>query len=937
MIFKDSDNDHICPVTGLRITTRLHWSRKKIGNFTYSFRKIGDSIIYAQSSGDFADSTAKQYYEQMDAFAREMDVKEPFVEIRNIINIRGRPLLSEIRKQKTYMEENQHRIKGFIICNAPFWMRAVMSAEFKFFENTIESALCKNYDQAITTAMTFLGRKSPETGTGNQQYRLDTVEFRPQWQFEDLERGFSYKSGVIPKKLFFSTIQASYVEFQDMNNVSPSLEQVFQDGVLSDSEYIRVVDYSGVKKSSIKARKTYAKLIVRLNQEHNCSAAVTYICGANMITRAALKLFAGLAKQQYVFVDTVEQAFEQINRDEKTLKSHEDEILQVSKNDIQEITDMCGRLLWTMDPAQEEPEIGISKDNSLYELYEAIALMRSDLIEMRNREKEQTKELKKAIRASETANRAKSEFLANMSHEIRTPINGVVGMAEILMTTDLNESQRRFVQTIDSEADSLLDIINHILDFSKIEAGKMELEYIPFNLGSSFEAFSSTLGIRAQKKGIKLIAFLEPDVPVLLIGDPGRLRQVFMNLVGNALKFTDTGEIIIRGKKIEEHNDRVLLEFKVSDTGIGIPVDKQDKIFDSFFQADGSTTRKYGGTGLGLTISRQLVELMGGTIGIESRENEGTTFCFTAEFKKQEQTALTESVIYLNEKRLLSKDDNKNSQNKNIRILLAEDYPTNQQIATFHLTRAGYTVVLAENGTRAVDLFKTKAVDLILMDIQMPEMDGYETTKKIRALEKKVSEDQTGPCRVPIIAMTAHALKGHREKCLEADMDDYIAKPLKKADLISMVEKWTQPEKTMESEKRQVLPDQTEETEDSGVLEDLPMDLVLALDEFENDKDLLSEVVREFIQNVKKQLAVIQNALSLQDYVTVKQEAHAIKGGAANLTAKKLADEAHKLESAASLRDSHTVLSLFKNLEKEYERLARFCLASFDDTMDKII
>ncbi|MCP3874828.1 MAG: response regulator [Desulfobacteraceae bacterium] len=686
-----------------------------------------------------------------------------------------------------------------------------------------------------------------------------------------------------------------------------------------------------------------------------------------------------------------------------------------------------------------------------------------DITEQKNAENNLINETRRAnemAMAAEAANTAKSEFLANMSHEIRTPINGVVGMAEILMDSSLDENQKTFVQTISSEADSLLGIINTILDFSKIEAGKLELEEIGFDLRKIFENLSEVLNIRAEKKGLDFLSFLDTDIPTDLKGDPGRLRQIFMNLVGNSLKFTNKGEIFIKGTKITETADRVTIRFEVQDTGIGIPFEKQDRIFDSFSQADGSTTRKYGGTGLGTTISKQLVELMGGEIGLESKKGKGSKFWFTINVKKwgsksqQEKGVdinlegliilvvdsnkthqfiiskyletfgckalsalniedamrilekqdsnqkidliltdfyfseingfefaehIRKSKLYIeipivlltsvgsvgdgkrcreigiqgylskpvkkidlgmtiasvlgvikelphNEKPLITKHSIEESERKDLQILVAEDYPTNQQIAIKHLNSAGFRVVLAENGAQAVSLFKTKQFDLILMDIQMPEMDGYEATKKIREIEKKLSKDFGKVLRTPVIAITAHAMRGYRDKCIQADMDDYLAKPLKKKELISTVEKWIYPDQdgNRSTNPKTNTIDKNINSSNLKQSSDLPIDMEKAIIEFENDEEFLNEILYEFLGNVEKQFVSIRAAISVDDFQIIEEQSHAIKGGAANLTAMALSDAASNLEMAGKNQDINNIEEIFGKLEVVYKQFSQY-------------
>ena len=540
--------------------------------------------------------------------------------------------------------------------------------------------------------------------------------------------------------------------------------------------------------------------------------------------------------------------------------------------------------------------------------------------------KELEHEIMEKSRLAEEASKAKGEFLANMSHEIRTPLNGIIGMAELALDTKIDDNQKNIFHTINTEASSLQDVINEILDFSKIEAGKVDIEEVPFDLRHAIEDVANSFAYRAEQQGLDFISFLAPDVPSQLIGDPARLRQIVVNLMGNALKFTHKGEIYLKGELIEEIEDCAKIRFSVKDTGIGIPEDRQTTIFESFSQADGSTTRKYGGTGLGTTISKQLAEMMGGEIGVESKEGKGSTFWFTALFGKQEgknQISATPEFDLKNLKVLVvdnnqtnrfilmeylkswgclstevaggrkaltvlsdadsskspfdliltdfqmpemsgfdlakkiktidtlkdvpiivltsagKKGDGRNCKEigingyltkpirqnemrkaivsvlglstgrktgslpelvtrhsvtedyrKEVQILLVEDYPTNQKVAMRHLSRAGYQVDLAEDGSQAVKAYMRKSYDLAFMDIQMPIMDGYAATREIRKIEAR-NLGQSSIQRFPIIAMTAHAIKGYREKCLEAGMDDYIAKPIKRKELLAMAEKWT--------------------------------------------------------------------------------------------------------------------------------------------------
>jgi len=484
----------------------------------------------------------------------------------------------------------------------------------------------------------------------------------------------------------------------------------------------------------------------------------------------------------------------------------------------------------------------------------------------------------------------------------------------------------RYAESVRASGEALLALINDILDFSKIEAGKLALEAIDFDLNKLLDDVTAMMALRAEEKGLKLVCASALDVPSLLRGDPGRLRQVLVNLVGNAVKFTSEGEVSVRVMIESENDQEVVLRISVRDTGIGIQPDKHSTLFDKFTQVDASTTRKYGGTGLGLAISKQLAELMGGKIGVESGQGRGAVFWFTSRFEKRLPEVLGEVDGPKHSKSVVVTHSLRQLNRINLRVLVAEDNITNQQVALGILRKLGLTADVVTNGREALEALRNIPYDLVFMDVQMPELDGLEATRVARTPMSGILNRA-----VPIIAMTAHAMQGDKEQCLAAGMDDYIAKPVTLQAVSRLIDKWLAKldATSKDNGTLQVVAVPHRSDPVPGAQAGAPVLNETALvDRLMGDRHLAQVISRAFVEDMPKQIEALRGFLDASNAPGAFRQAHTIKGAAAAVGGEALMKLACKLEQAGQAGDLNTVKVALGDLQYQFDQLSKAMVAS---------
>lgn len=766
-----------CPHSGLTITTKPAWQDIPVGShYTMSYGIIGENILFSVPKGNLRTVHITQATQARDQVLLEhFGTPDPVItEIKDFSQAHGVPSHTTRTLFRQSVTSQKHQ-KGLFIINASWIIQAVFIAGIRLHKIPFPLNISATYGTALSGALDLLSNKM-QTSTTKWLSQTPSVKV---------------SHTIINHSIVFTRGDGKLVQ-EDIPTLLADYEKLLQSDELSPGPIYRIADYTQTTAGDWKGRLLLIQGLNKLHTRHKRTPVAMAVFGLKPALQSAMQLAGKLLKYPIYFAADETDAFAYVYKKQQgeTITAA---TLPKNPEEVEDILRFISTIIWDDSEEISQPDLS---QKPLAPISEALLVVKQDVRDLLLEAQKQTEEIAKknkqleaeikrrtaiearlttAIDQAKAATKAKGEFLATMSHEIRTPMNGILGMLHLLENTPLNDEQRGYLQISGDSASSLLKLINDILDFSKVDQGQLQMEVTPFDLQELCRACCTLFNKDIQDKALNIHCILDPRIRQYVIGDPGKLRQILINLLSNAIKFTATGSITLQVDILKQTTELATIKFAVTDTGIGIDPEKTSSIFEAFSQADSSTTRQYGGTGLGLSISHKICSFMEGKLEVTSTPNRGSTFFFSLPFGLgqpiADKTAIPASQTPPTPPR------------KDIQILIVEDEPVNQFFVESLLDQFGYRHDHAANGREALKAVQNKLYQIVLMDCQMPEMDGYEATAKIRA----IPFESTPPI---IIALTAHAVEGERDRCLECGMDEYIAKPIVPSLLLETIEKY---------------------------------------------------------------------------------------------------------------------------------------------------